>query len=114
NTPETSYSAVAQFGGVTPESYDGLIDKVYSWLQAEEIASEGQPIIFIDSGTGESHKREGQGRVQEGRTRKGETRTEEPDRGGRQIRKVSSLGKEIKKGKAKQTDTQLGEWAAPA
>ncbi|GKD27150.1 hypothetical protein Tco_1233364 [Tanacetum coccineum] len=39
------------------ESYDGLIDKAYSWLQAEETASEGQPITFMDGGIGEKPPR---------------------------------------------------------
>nr|GEY23562.1 hypothetical protein [Tanacetum cinerariifolium] len=40
-----------------PESYDGLIDKAYSWLQAEEIASDGRPITFMDGGIEEKPPR---------------------------------------------------------
>ncbi|GJT97196.1 reverse transcriptase domain-containing protein [Tanacetum coccineum] len=36
-----------------PESYDGLIEKVYSLLQAEETASEGKSITFMDRNAGE-------------------------------------------------------------
>ncbi|GJX03637.1 hypothetical protein Tco_0189553 [Tanacetum coccineum] len=35
------------------ESYDGLIKKVYSLLQAEETASEGKSITFMDRNAGE-------------------------------------------------------------
>ncbi|GJR64887.1 reverse transcriptase domain-containing protein [Tanacetum coccineum] len=31
------------------ESYNQLIEKVYSWLQAEETALEGRPVTFMDS-----------------------------------------------------------------
>ncbi|GJQ90297.1 hypothetical protein Tco_0001436 [Tanacetum coccineum] len=34
-----------------PESYDGLIDKVYSLLQGEETAFEGRPVVFMDNNT---------------------------------------------------------------
>ncbi|GJV43226.1 hypothetical protein Tco_1427762 [Tanacetum coccineum] len=36
-----------------PKSYDRLMDKAYSWLQAEETASEGRPVTFMDEGIGE-------------------------------------------------------------
>ncbi|GJX45159.1 hypothetical protein Tco_0261835 [Tanacetum coccineum] len=36
-----------------PESYDGLMEKTYSWLQAEETASKGKLVTFIGSGTGD-------------------------------------------------------------
>ncbi|GJR06553.1 hypothetical protein Tco_0529537 [Tanacetum coccineum] len=39
-----------------PKSYDGLMDKVYSWLQAEETATEGRPVTFMDNGGGKPQK----------------------------------------------------------
>ncbi|GJZ96785.1 reverse transcriptase domain-containing protein [Tanacetum coccineum] len=35
------------------KSYDGLMEKTHSWLQAEETASERRPITFMDSSTGD-------------------------------------------------------------
>ncbi|GJU88762.1 hypothetical protein Tco_1301185 [Tanacetum coccineum] len=36
-----------------PESYDELMEKTYTWLQAEETASKGKPITFMDKITGD-------------------------------------------------------------
>ncbi|GJQ93478.1 hypothetical protein Tco_0004617 [Tanacetum coccineum] len=74
------------------ESYDGLIEKVYSWLQAEETASEGKPITFMDSNAGEKPLK---GRPWEGSGKKSKERR-------------------VRKRKAKLTDTQLREWVTPA
>ncbi|GJV78827.1 zinc finger, CCHC-type containing protein [Tanacetum coccineum] len=35
------------------KNYDGLMKKLYSWLQVEETTSEGRPITFMDSSTGD-------------------------------------------------------------
>ncbi|GKD92228.1 hypothetical protein Tco_1372065 [Tanacetum coccineum] len=53
-----------------PKSYDRLMDKVYSWLQAEETASEGHPVTFMDNGGGKPQK----GRPQKGSGRKNKER----------------------------------------
>ncbi|GJR68987.1 hypothetical protein Tco_0015052 [Tanacetum coccineum] len=39
-----------------PKSYDGLMDKVYSWLQAEETVTEGRPVTFMDNEGGKPQK----------------------------------------------------------
>nr|GEX67199.1 reverse transcriptase domain-containing protein [Tanacetum cinerariifolium] len=54
------------------ESYDELIDKVYSWLQSKETASEGRPIIFMDRNAGEKLQKGGYGEALERRTKKKE------------------------------------------
>nr|GFA26576.1 putative reverse transcriptase domain-containing protein [Tanacetum cinerariifolium] len=41
-----------------PKSYDGLLEKAYCFLQAEEIASEGKSITFMDSNTMEKPLKE--------------------------------------------------------
>ncbi|GJS96911.1 hypothetical protein Tco_0803879 [Tanacetum coccineum] len=89
-----------------PESYDGLMDKVYSWLQAEETASEGRPVTFMDNGGGKPQK----GRPQKGSGRKNKERElksqiEEVVRSG----KLAHSIKGIRKGKAKQGEAQLEE-----
>ncbi|GKC76331.1 hypothetical protein Tco_1127105 [Tanacetum coccineum] len=53
------------------ESYDRLMDKVYSWLQAEEMTFEGRPIVFMDNNTGEKPQK---GRPWEGSGRKNRER----------------------------------------
>ncbi|GKB21473.1 hypothetical protein Tco_0855396 [Tanacetum coccineum] len=112
------------------------MDKVYSWLQAEETVSEGRPVTFMDN--------------EEGSWRKNKERRDrynpykEPNPGilknlSKTLRKIlasekvvktfikppkmikeavksgklAHLIKGIKKEKAKQTDTQLKEWIAP-
>ncbi|GJW90491.1 hypothetical protein Tco_0168044 [Tanacetum coccineum] len=75
-----------------PESYDGLTEKVYSWLQAEEIASEEKPITFMDSSVGEKTLKR---RPWEGSGKKNKERQD-------------------KKGKAKSTNTLIGEWVTTA
>ncbi|GKE22814.1 hypothetical protein Tco_1434326 [Tanacetum coccineum] len=55
-----------------PKSYDGLIEKVYSWLQAEETAFEGRPVTFMDN-EGEKPQK---GRPWEGSGRKNKERRE--------------------------------------
>ncbi|GKA27753.1 hypothetical protein Tco_0713921 [Tanacetum coccineum] len=47
------------------------MDKVYSWLQAEEMAFEGRPIVFMDNNTGEKPQK---GRPWEGSGRKNRER----------------------------------------
>ncbi|GJY37124.1 hypothetical protein Tco_0422502 [Tanacetum coccineum] len=97
-----------------PESYDGLVEKVYSWLQVEETALEGRPITFMDNSTGEKPQK---GRSWEGSKRKNKERRdrelknqiEEAVKSG----KLAHLIKGIKKGKAKQTKNQLREWTTP-
>ncbi|GJV89977.1 hypothetical protein Tco_1533915 [Tanacetum coccineum] len=54
-----------------PEIYDELMDKVYSWLQAEETASEGRHVVFMDNNTGERPQK---GRPWEGSGRKNRER----------------------------------------
>ncbi|GKC55723.1 hypothetical protein Tco_1083321 [Tanacetum coccineum] len=95
-----------------PESYDGLMEKVYSWLQAET-ASEGRPITFMDSNSGEKTPKR---RPCEGSRKKNRERRDRELK--RQIKEVVKSGKlaylvkGIGKGKAKKEDNQLGEWAA--
>nr|GEX21375.1 hypothetical protein [Tanacetum cinerariifolium] len=98
------------------ESYDELIDKVYSWLQAEETAFEGRPVTFMDNRGGKPQK----GRPWEESRRKNKeshdtntcrelkSQTEEAVRLG----KLAYLIKGIRKKKAKQADAQLREWIA--
>nr|GEY45538.1 reverse transcriptase domain-containing protein [Tanacetum cinerariifolium] len=54
-----------------PEGYDGLMDKVYSWLQAEETTSEGRPVTFMDGVEGEKPQK---GRPWEGVGRRNKER----------------------------------------
>nr|GEU36723.1 reverse transcriptase domain-containing protein [Tanacetum cinerariifolium] len=100
-----------------PRSYDELMEKVYSWLQAKETASEGRSITFMDSN---ARKKAPEGKAI-GRLRKEEQRKKRPiqPRAKKQIEEVVKTGKlthlvkGIRKGKAKQMKTQLGEWAVP-
>ncbi|GJT75764.1 hypothetical protein Tco_1042489 [Tanacetum coccineum] len=94
------------------------MDKVYSWILAEETASKGRPVTFMENNVGENHKKGGLGKGQGERIKKGETdiapiwnptQIKEAVKSG----KLSYLIKGIGKGKAKQTDTQLREWIAP-
>ncbi|GJR69958.1 hypothetical protein Tco_0016023 [Tanacetum coccineum] len=98
-----------------PKSYDRLMERVYSWLQAKVTASEGRPITFMDSSTGEKAQKgrpwEGTGKKnRERRDRELKNQIEEAFKS----RKLAHLIKRIRKGKAKQTDNQLGEWVTPA
>ncbi|GJS81856.1 hypothetical protein Tco_0748397 [Tanacetum coccineum] len=51
-----------------PESYDGLIEKVYSGLQAEETASEGNRSRLWIATRGKAFERETMGRLREEKT----------------------------------------------
>ncbi|GJX02786.1 hypothetical protein Tco_0188702 [Tanacetum coccineum] len=72
------------------------MEKVYSWLQAEETASEGKLIMFMDSITG---KKTLKGRSWEGSEKKSRESSErKPERGGRTSTQCyqDSPGEEVK------------------
>ncbi|GKB89570.1 hypothetical protein Tco_0961842 [Tanacetum coccineum] len=50
-----------------PISYDRLMEKTYSWLQAKEMTFEGKPITFMDSNFGDKAQK---GRLWEGSGKK--------------------------------------------
>ncbi|GJW45622.1 hypothetical protein Tco_0077268 [Tanacetum coccineum] len=77
-----------------PESYDGLMEKIYSWLQAEETAYDGKPITFMDSGMGD--------KTQKGRPWKG---SEKKNRDKRDSEKVGKTFTKPPKMVSKTRDT---------
>nr|GEU81641.1 hypothetical protein [Tanacetum cinerariifolium] len=111
------------------ESYDGLMEKTYSWIQAEETTSNKKPITFMDSAKMvgktftkppkmvskirdaskyyEFHQDYGHGTHAYIELK---NKTKEAVKS----RKWAYLIKGIKKGRAKQADNQLEEWTAPA
>ncbi|GKC30029.1 hypothetical protein Tco_1037323 [Tanacetum coccineum] len=90
------------------------MEKVYSLLQAEVTASEGRTITFMDSNTGDKAQK---GRPWEGFEKKNRERQDRELKNyieeAIKLKKLAYLIKGNRKGRAKQADNPLGEWAAP-
>ncbi|GKC70930.1 reverse transcriptase domain-containing protein, partial [Tanacetum coccineum] len=105
-----------------PESYDGLMEKVYSWLQVEETASKGKLITFMDRNVGEKPLK---GRPWEGFRKKSKERWDNHDTNAcKELKiqieevvksgKLAHLVKGIRKGKAKPTKLSLENRQCPS
>ncbi|GJW05926.1 hypothetical protein Tco_1568349 [Tanacetum coccineum] len=85
-----------------PTTYKGLMEKTYTWIEAKEVNTNGAPSDHIE-GFNKFNKDHGH---ETNQCRELRRQMEEAVKSG----KLAHLVKGIKKGKAKTSDTQLGEW----